>query len=742
MASHRRPGFVAAAARRRVPGPVRAADLPGVGGPRSPCGRGPEPARPSPGPRGEVERPGGRRPVRPLLAAEDAARFPDPRPRNRRPAPAVLREGRAAVRGGLGAARGRDADRDADGSDRLEQLGGRAGADAVSPVDLGGLRAGRGHPRRARRHPRRRELPERLRLPGRRPRGAVPLQSGGGVRHGRHPVRERDVARPGPVLRLLQLAGVRAHQARGRAAHRSGAVGARPRDATLAPMERRRTGVGRTASRVALAASVASFLFVALVAATPESPFTPILPSEPGGPFRWLAELVGLDGVHGSALAAVGVVAVSSAAVAFVLVLRESRRGTISARTVIGLAVAYHIALLFLPLLFSRDVYSYAYYGRIAAAYHANPYVATPADFPHDVLATFVGPKWVDTPAVYGALWTQVSAVVTRAADDVETVISVFRVIAMAASLGTVFVVAGLVRRVRPEREAFAVAVVGLNPVVLFQSAASGHNDLLVELAVAVALALVFSGRKLWATAALALGALVKVTAAVPLLLWWVAVAARRPRGERVRTLAPHLGLAAAFALVAAAPFANTEDPTLGAVELGSHEGWLAPSRFFRRVVDAASGDVLGIVPRIAFALIAVAAVVAVAGAVWRRRPDIGSALVGASWGWGLLCLMLLGPVLLPWYVTWALPLGWLLPRVPRTVLIGTGLALTVSQWTSEPAAFGSAYDANLLVGHYVITPVVIALLGWLLLDLWRRTRSGAPLEDEPDQVPAAAGER
>ena len=123
-------------------------------------------------------------------------------------------------------------------------------------------------------------------------------------------------------------------------------------------------------------------------------------------------------------------------------------------------------------------------------------------------------------------------------------------------------------------------------------------------------------------------------------------------------------------------------------------------------------------------------------------RPAIGSALVGASWGWGLLCLMLLGPVLLPWYVTWALPLGWLLPRVPRTVLIGTGLALTVSQWTSEPALFPSAYDANLLVGHYIITPVVIGLLGWLLLDLWRRTRSGAPLEDEPDEVPAAAGER
>ena len=89
--------------------------------------------------------------------------------------------------------------------------------------------------------------------------------------------------------------------------------------------------------------------------------------------------------------------------------------------------------------------------------------------------------------------------------------------------------------------------------------------------------------------------------------------------------------------------------------------------------------------------------------------------------GVGAPVLMLLGPVLLPWYVTWALPLVWLLPRVPRLVLLGTAVALGVSQWTAEPARFPGAYDANVLFGHYVITPLVIALLGWLLLDGWRR---------------------
>jgi hypothetical protein len=85
------------------------------------------------------------------------------------------------------------------------------------------------------------------------------------------------------------------------------------------------------------------------------------------------------------------------------------------------------------------------------------------------------------------------------------------------------------------------------------------------------------------------------------------------------------------------------------------------------------------------------------------------------------------------------LPLAWLLPSVPRAVIVGTGTALTVSQFTAEPARFQTAYDANLLWGHYVVTPVVIGLLVWLAIDLVRRVRSGAPLEDEPHDVAAAA---
>jgi hypothetical protein len=493
-------------------------------------------------------------------------------------------------------------------------------------------------------------------------------------------------------------------------------------------------------STLAIAGFVIAVGATALVASVPGSPLHPVLPPgvEPGGPLRWLADLIGFDDLRGSALVAASVAAVIASAVAFVCVVREAWRGTISLRTTAILAVGAHAIVMTLPLLVSRDVYSYIAYGNIAGLHNANPYVQTPVDFPRDAVASLVGPKWFSTPAVYGPLFTGFAAVVVRLVHSLSAQIEVFRWTALLASLGTVALIATTVRRVRPSRAAFAVAAFGMNPVVVFQSVASGHNDLLVALAVAGAFALLLARRELLAVVVLTLGTLVKVVAGLPLLLLIVWCVARAPAGRRARTFLTHAGSAAAIGAVVAAPFFNLHDPSLGMLELAGHEGWLAPSRFFRRFLDAVSGDTLGVVARIAFASLLLAVVVILVRAVWRsgqRTEDEGAATLelGASWGWSLVFLMLLGPILLPWYVAWALPLVWVLPRAPRLALLGTSIALGVSQWTAEPGRFRDAYDANVLIGHYAITPVVIALLGWLLLDGWRRWRGGLVSYDEQE---------
>jgi hypothetical protein len=215
-------------------------------------------------------------------------------------------------------------------------------------------------------------------------------------------------------------------------------------------------------------------------------------------------------------------------------------------------------------------------------------------------------------------------------------------------------------------------------------------------------------------------------------------VAWRRAPSERLRAGAAHAGVALAIVAIVAAPFFQLHDPTLGMLELSAHEGWLAPSRFFRRVLDAVSGDTSGVVARVAFAVALLVAVVwlvrAVARAAASGRPT--SELLG-GWGWALLTLTLLGPVLLPWYLAWSLPLVWILPLVPRVSLIVLSVVLAVSQWTAEPLRFPEAYDVNVLIGHYALTPIVIGLLVWLALDLRRRLMVPIALHDEEEREAA-----
>jgi alpha-1,6-mannosyltransferase len=496
----------------------------------------------------------------------------------------------------------------------------------------------------------------------------------------------------------------------------------------------------RAATRAVVLSAFGVLLFAAF-AATPGSPFQPVLPlgEQPSGPFRWLAGVLRFDRLSGTWLIATGVVIAAVAVGAFLLLLREAWHGNVSVRTVVIFTVAANVVVLMQPLLFSRDVYSYAFYGRIAGVYHANPYVRTPVDFAHDVLWPLVGPKWVDTPAVYGPLWTTLSALLARVFRDPVRLVAAFRWIAVVASLATVGVIYDTAKRVWPRRLAFAVVVFGMNPVVLFLSVASGHNDVVMALAVVGAFALLIRGRELPAVAVLSLGVLVKATALVPLVLLIVWCIWRRPPGRRLRAVASHVGLSAAIGLVFAVPYLQTRDPTLGMLEVAGHVGWLAPSIFLQKVVDTISFGTLGWLVRIGFALVLLIAIVAIARDVARRASAGEPRDLGAAIGWSLVLIMLLGPVLLPWYVVWALPMVWLLPKAPRTALIGAGVALALSQWTTEPLRYPDAFGVNLWLGHWLVTPIMTVLLLWVLVDLRRRLAHRLPLEDE-QQVSEAAG--
>jgi alpha-1,6-mannosyltransferase len=387
-------------------------------------------------------------------------------------------------------------------------------------------------------------------------------------------------------------------------------------------------------------------------------------------------------------------------------------------------------------LLFSRDAYSYAFYGRIFNTYGANPYSAAPADFPLNSLFNVTWPGWRATPSVYGPLFTWFSVGLTSVAKSVPWVINGFQITAAAAVLGTMAIVVRTVQRVRPDRAVFAAVMIGLNPVVVLHVVGGGHNDIFVALFVAAAVSFLFQRRDLAAAISLALAMSIKASAAVPLIILLVAVVAKTDRDRRLRVLASFGGVVAGVWVVLALPFLDGRNWSLGLMEVAGHDSWMAAGQAVVRAFSGLGGLIGGetarvpaqAVARVVLVTISIAAIVAIARRTWRDPAARTPEALTVAWGWAFLAVLLPSPVLYTWYLAWVLPLAWIMPRVPRRALIILSATLLASQLVTESAQIPAHLQhVNLAYGH----PVTILVALWVGRDFIRRLRRGIPLAAE-----------
>lgn len=502
----------------------------------------------------------------------------------------------------------------------------------------------------------------------------------------------------------------------------------------------------------AIVAGCAGVLLELLVAALRGSPLHPILPQgAPVSVLSWRPALIGLDGRPGTMIV-VAIVLVAGALGCFLFAAREAWRGNLSVGPALLLALIFAVAVLFVPLLLSRDVYNYALYGRMVSLYGKNPYTTVPADIgADDPFFALSGEKWRGIPSVYGPAFTALSAGLTTPFKDVTRTVLAFRFVAVLASIGTSLLIAFVARDLFPQRAAFAVVLFGWNPVVIFNAVGGGHNDVLVALCIVGALALVIVRREYLATGVLMLGVLTKASAAIPLLLFLIWAVWKHP-GTRERLLAgaKHLAVVAVLAIGFAVPFWQTENPTLGLAEVSTHEGGFSVVTFLFYTIGRGVGALGGWpaqsltywVIRMVFLALLLAVLVLLGRRLLRDDPAVLPLQeLGAAWAWGLLAVMLVSPFILPWYVVWVLPLAFLLPRVPRTVAISLSVAFAAFQVVAEPLRSEVAYDAVTFVRDWAVRPAVGALLVWMLVDLRRRLRDGRALSDSQHHIARTARE-
>ena len=515
---------------------------------------------------------------------------------------------------------------------------------------------------------------------------------------------------------------------------------------------------------VALGSLVVGYALIDLVAGARDSPLVPPLPAgvrRPGWA-RAGARWIGLDRLTATALTVASIGLMVAILASFFLLLVEARRGRLGlgpALIAAGLSLALSVAA---PVLLSRDVYSYAAYGRMYALHHANPYVRMPSAFPSDPFVAMASPAWIGTRAVYGPAFVLAGAGVARAwAGSPGATITAFKVLAgTGAALATVLAAWAAARSIRhrgapapPERSrgsvALAAAAVGLNPVIVVHTVGGGHNDAMI--AACLAGALVLAGRRshraasLGVTALITLASLIKVVVFPALLVWLWVLLRSSARERRAPKVALHVGVALAMTLAFSAPFLDSARAFVSLATLTSVEGWASPARLVARgaralgsaIGGSETAHVLGKVVVVGFMAFFAAALIR----FLRHRHANGTALradqLANTWGACMLGLALAIPYLLPWYTAWFLPFLALMSEGGLAMIgfVAVGL-LALTGIPAEPGSVPGLWRDMVLAVHYGIAPI---MLGLLLAWAGRVLRVGPPDPAGIDTVPRMA---
>jgi alpha-1,6-mannosyltransferase len=342
----------------------------------------------------------------------------------------------------------------------------------------------------------------------------------------------------------------------------------------------------------------------------------------------------------------------------------------LSRRAVLVSIAALNALVLVAPPLLSTDLFSYIAYGRLGGTYGINPYLYGPNVISFDPLYHLVGLQWTHTPTAYGPLFTALSY--PLAGLNIATNVFAYKGIAALSLLAVVVLVwhAAQLRGIDPVK---AVALVGLNPVIVVYGVGGGHNDLLM-LALLMAGVYVLLRQREGAGGAMIIAATaVKLTAGMLLPFAIAASAGRRvATSGRARILGGAVVAATAFGALGLIMFGSGTLHLFGTLSniqgqggIHSVPGWILNAIGLKQLEAPVS------------ALLHVGYAISLAWLMW--RVWIGELDWITAAGWATVGLLVSAGLLMPWYIAWLIPLAALSSdrRLWITAICLTSLGLT-----------------------------------------------------------------
>jgi hypothetical protein len=379
------------------------------------------------------------------------------------------------------------------------------------------------------------------------------------------------------------------------------------------------------------------------------------------------------------------------------------------------------------------DIFVNIVTARLLWIYHYNPMTVAPVEISSDPLFRYLT-YWQATRSPYGPLWFIFTgpAVLAGGSSLAHNLVA-FKTLALAFQLGSVALIVLIMRKLDPAHVAAAVVCFGWNPLVFWEAAGNGHNDILMMAFALLALYLLLTARWPFAFPALACSVLIKYSSAVLLPVFVIWILYRHGR----RALVP-LALALVVSVLLAAavltPFWSGRE-TFAALGAQRRAIFLSPAS----AVIGDWGENLPItastahVERLFTAAFVVGYLIVLARL--RRNP---STLIRASIEAVFLLLVLVTWWFWPWYVLWGLPLAALLPvsGYARLFVVFSASAMLIyvsSPWRLAIWNFDTGFPLAVGTALWVFAPPILYALMEML-------RSGSERRSVLSDV-AAAGD-
>jgi len=387
----------------------------------------------------------------------------------------------------------------------------------------------------------------------------------------------------------------------------------------------------------------------------------------------------------------------------YLVAIAQARR--LPAGWLIGAIVAVQAIFLLSPPLALTDIFNYINYGRMEVVHHLNPYTTIPILEPHSD-PSYALSNWHQLLSPYGPLFTLLTFAVVPL--GVAASFWALKTILALASLATILLVWRCARLLgRDPRTAIAVA--GLNPIVLVWGLGGDHNDFLMVFFIVLGFYLLLlaraggagvaerpRGARGWrsplpvcapamgAGAALAIAVGIKASAAVLIPVVLASLLRDRRMLGQVLIGMVLAGVASGAASVVAfglhIPDLSTQSelvtsesvPNLIGLALGAG----GESETLRKAMDLA---------------LAACVLLCCWRAFSRRWPSEDRSITAA--GWASVALLVTLSWVLPWYVLWALPLAALSSsRRLRAVVLAIGVYMIVV-WSPASGLLWNAID-------------------------------------------------